>query len=198
MTRTVRRAVVLLATTRGLAAAAGPVPYPRGAGRGKGWNVSIRRILVAAAACFLAGVAAAPASAAPPSKVPRTPGSFILSGTCEGFDIRIDDLAQQSTSRDLGNGLFAIAGAVNGTITRLNPDGSDGASLALNWSGAGVIDSVNDVIYARGPWLLTYFDDVTTPEFEGSAYLVKGMTVFTSDHVVSSTAPVLDICAALA
>jgi hypothetical protein len=161
--------------------------------------VSIQRILVAAAAaCFLAAVVAAPASAAPPTKFPRTSSSFILSGTCEGFDIRIDDLAQQSTSRDLGLGVFTTAGAVNGTITRLNPDGSDGVSLALNWSGPGVIDIVNDVIYARGPWLLTYFDDVTTPEFEGSTSLVKGVTVFTSDHVVSSTAPVLDICAALA
>jgi hypothetical protein len=161
--------------------------------------VSIRRIIVAAvAACFLAGVVAAPASASPPSKFPRTQSSFILSGTCEGFDIRIDDLAQQSTSRDLGNGLFTTAGAINGTITRLNPDGSDGASLALNWSGPGVIDSVNNVVYARGPWLLTYGDDVTTPEFEGSAYLVSGVTVFTFDHLVSSTAPVRDLCAELA
>lgn len=167
--------------------------------------MSIRRIIVAAvAACFLAGAVAAPAGASPPTKFPRHESSFILSGNCEGFDIRIDDVAQLSTSRDLGNGLFTTAGAINGTVTRLNPDGSDGASLALNWSGPGVIDSVNNVVYARGPWLITNFDDVTTPAFEGFAYLVRGVTVFNTFidspnvDLVSSTAPVRDLCAELA
>jgi opacity protein-like surface antigen len=167
--------------------------------------VSIRRMLVAAAAaCVLVGALAAPATASPPTKFPRNQASFVLSGTCQGFDIRVDQDSRQGTSRDLGNGLITTSGAITGTVTRLNPDGSDGASVSMNFSGPGVIDTVNNVVYARGPWLISNFDDPATPAFEGFMYLVHGRTVFNTFpdtngvELVSSTAPVRDVCAELA
>ena len=160
-------------------------------------------LVAAAAASFLVGVVAAPAAAAPPDKTPRHLDSFVLSDTCQGFDVRTDQDLRMSTSRDLGGGLITTTGAITGTFTRINPDGSDGASVRINFSGPGIIDTVNGVVYARGPWAISRADDPATSEWEGALLLIHGVSTFNVDFstgdatFVGSTAPVRDLCAEL-
>jgi hypothetical protein len=89
-------------------------------------------------------------------------------------------------------------------LTHVLPDGSDGPSMRVNFSGPGKIDPATGVVTAAGPWLVEGPDDPTTPAFEGFMVLVRGLSTISPDPVTG--APVvtvaagnlIDLCAALA
>ncbi len=165
----------------------------------------IRRALAAAGATgLLLGVAAQPALAAGQPTVEHFPKATVSvdlgTDVCQGLDVRLDYTANEATLITFPDGTAITAGALRGSLTVIEPDGTDGPSVYFNFSGAGRIDPANGVAYAHGPWALQGFDDPTTPQWEGLAVLVNGNTVFRLDNsnVISTTTPVRDLCAELA
>jgi hypothetical protein len=165
----------------------------------------IRRALVAVAAvCVVAVVmAASPAAAAGPTII-RGPkhvvASVDLADRCQGFDVRLDYTATQNVQIVFPSGQFITAGSFKGSVTRIEPDGSDGPRISFNFSGAGRFDFANDVATAWGPWELDSPDDPTTQQWEGQLYLVRGRTVWSPSTVtiLSSTTPIRNLCTELA
>jgi hypothetical protein len=163
-----------------------------------------RALLCATTAILLAGtLGVRPAAAQGRPEVSHDPPSTVtvlLGDLCEGFDVRADVIFGQNNVVTFDNGTVLSTGSVRARITRILPNGSDGASIALNISGQGRLDVNTGLVSAHGPWELDHPDDPTTPEWEGKFLFVNGNTVFdpaTAD-VISSTTPVRDLCAELA
>ena len=152
---------------------------------------------------------AVPAAATKPD-IQKVPGgtSTILHGEC-GFPVREDSVARQGVVQVFfdQNGeprTVHVAGSFTGTLTRVLPDGTDGTSLRINFSGPGNIDPASGDLSGRGPWLIGSPDDPGTAEFDGFLWLVRGQISASMDaltHVLtihSTTGNVTDLCAALA
>jgi hypothetical protein len=170
-----------------------------------------RPVAAATLACLaLAGVgAAAPAAAAQPEIQKSPPGeiSVLSEGSCP-FPVREDVLARQLTTKVFvdAEGVPRVimgSGALSGTLTHVLPDGSDGPSIQINFSGPGKIDPASGVVTAVGPWLVESADDASTPAFEGFMVLVRGRATISTDPVTgaalvtSAGGNVTDLCAAL-
>ena len=99
-------------------------------------------------------VPAPPATAAKPV-IERFPGgsATILHGEC-AFPVREDSVSRQGISQTFfdRNGeprTVHVAGAFNGTLTRVLPDGTDGTSLRINFSGPGNFDPAAHLLRSR-------------------------------------------------
>ena len=86
------------------------------------------------------------------------------------------------------------SGALTGTLTHVLPDGSDGPSMRVNFSGPGKIDPATGVASSSGPWLIESRDDAEHPAFEGFLLLVRGRATISPDPVTGS--PVVVVTAA--
>ena len=152
---------------------------------------------------------AAPAAAGKPD-IEKVPGgtSTILHAEC-AFPVREDTVARQGIVQTFfdRNGeprSLHVAGSFNGPFTRILPDGTDGTSLRINFSGPGNFDLDSGDLSGRGPWLLGSPDDPATAAFDGFLLLVRGQVSASGDPVTnvltihSTTGNVSDLCAALA
>ena len=172
-----------------------------------------RRLVAAGTfACLaLAGVAgtASPAAADQPEMQKTPPGEFstLSEGGCT-FPVREDVRARQLTTKVFvdADGVPRViqgSGALTGTLTHVLPDGSDGPSLQVNFSGPGKIDPTTGVATSSGAWLIESRDDASTPAFEGFLLLVRGRATISPDPVTGSpvvvptAGTVADLCAAL-
>ena len=164
---------------------------------------------VAVALTGFPGAAAAVSAGKPDiQRVPPSVETIYHDGICE-FQVREEARARQGIVQvfydaDGEPRTTHVAGAFTGTLTHVLPDGSDGPSLRVNFSGPGTIDPTTGIVSTKGPWLLVGDDDPTTPEFDALMLLVRGQSelspnVNTGGPVVdSSTGTVIDLCAALA
>jgi hypothetical protein len=150
-----------------------------------------------------------PAAAAKPDIV-KIPGatSTILHQEC-GFPVREDSVSRQGVvqvffDRNGEPRTVHVAGSFTGTLTHVLPDGTDGASVRINFSGPGNFDPASGDLSGRGPWLLGSPDDPGTAEFDGFLWLVRGQVSasINSDTGVLTiheiTGNVTDLCAVLA
>lgn len=151
---------------------------------------------------------AVPAAATAPiiDKQPGGTDTVVSEDACP-FPVREDVVMRPSMVKtfDLaGDVQLRLSGALTGTLTRLLADGSDGASLRINFSGPGVIDLATGGLTARGPWLLESPDNPSTPAFDGFLVLTQGLAEVSVDPetgvltIDSSKGAVTDLCAALA
>ena len=152
---------------------------------------------------------AVPAAATKPD-IQKVPGgtSTILHGEC-AFPVREDSVARQGVvqvffDRNGEPRTVHVAGSFTGTVTRVLPDGTDGTSLRINFSGPGNFDPASGDLSGRGPWLLGSPDDPATPEVDGFLWLVRGQVSASIDPdtgvltIHSTTGNITDLCAALA
>ena len=150
-----------------------------------------------------------PAAAAKPD-IQKTPGGTdtILHGEC-GFPVREDSVSRQGVTqvffdRSGEPRTVHVAGSFTGTLTRVLPDGTDGTSLRINFSGPGNFDPSAPTLSGQGPWLIGSPDDPATPEFDGLLWLVRGQVSASIDPATdvltihNTTGNVTDLCAALA
>jgi hypothetical protein len=151
----------------------------------------------------------APASAAKPDIV-KIPGSSstILHQEC-GFPVREDSVSRQGVvqvffDRNGEPRTVHVAGSFTGTLTRVLPDGTDGTSLRINFSGPGNFDPTSGDLSGQGPWLIGSPDDPATAAFDGFLWLVRGQVSASMDPntgvltIHRLTGNVTDLCAALA
>lgn len=164
----------------------------------------MRRVWAVAALVGLLGLLGLqPASAAKPTiiKVPKQTFSQVVTDVCQGFDVRWDYVATQNVTIIYPNGTLHGSGSFNGSLTRINSDGSDDRSVVLHFSGSGNIDASGSVLTLHGPSIIFAFDDPTTPAWEGGFVLTAGTTVADISqptiNIVSATVPPRDICAEL-
>ena len=167
--------------------------------------MSVTRYLGGLAAGLLMAAAGAPAASAAPPDIDRTPaGTQTIQHDECGFPVLEETKAGQSLfqtfySRD-GSVRIHVAGSFNGTLT--NPENDK--SVQVNFSGAGNLDFETGELSGNGPWLIGSPDDPATAEFDGYLVLLHGNSEATIDFettvvtISSTTAPVTDLCAALA
>ncbi len=155
------------------------------------------------AAALLVTLSAGPALAAKPDITHNPPTTQTVVHTGCGFDVLEEskvgeNLTQFFYDRNGELRTIHVAGSFHGTLTNADT----GESIQLNFSGAGNIDPETGVLTGHGPFFIENFDDPATPEFEGFMVLTNGTTVAMMDEngqitIISTTAPVTDLCAAL-
>jgi hypothetical protein len=169
------------------------------------------RMLVTPAvlAVALAGLTGGAAQAAGKPDIQKTPAgevSTVSEGSCT-FPVRADVRARQSMTKVFFDSAgqprtIHVSGAFTGTLTHVLPDGSDGPSIRVNFSGPGNFDPATGILSAKGPWLLEGPDDPNTPAFDGVLVLARGQSQVSADPVTGvltvTGGNVTDLCALLA
>jgi hypothetical protein len=166
-------------------------------------------VVAGTVAVTLTGVPGAAAAGKPDIElVPPSTETLFHDDVCS-FPVRQDARARQGIVQVFSDAAgeprtVHLAGAFTATLTHLLPDGSDGPSIQVNFSGPGNVDPVTGLVSANGPWLLVGSDDPTTAAFDGLMLLVQGQVDISQNAntggpvVESSTGRVIDLCAALA
>lgn len=173
---------------------------------------STRRLLTPVVlALAVAGVTGSPAHGAGKPDIQKAPPgetSTVSLGSCT-FPVREDVRARQSMTKVFFDAAgqprtIHLSGAFTGTLTHVLPDGTDGPSLHVNFSGPGDIDPATGILTTKGPWLLEGPDDPITPAFDGLLVLARGQSQVSADPytgvltITGSKGNVTDLCAALA
>jgi hypothetical protein len=160
----------------------------------------MRRFFALSGAFVCGLVAAAAATASPPTRTPAPSADTIISGACS-FDVGSHFTSQKEYAITFGDGSFIITGQFKVELT----NEASGAVMSFNIPGPGRYTVSNAgvlTIQLEGPWLLFWGAGQMRGSTSGGFLYTTGRGVFTvyPDNTVTLThdsGTTTDVCKAL-